>query len=59
MAVKTATRYEIREWPTTTGHSRRLGRRLRTRSQAAKTIGWLRKQGRSVFASPLRLTVAA
>lgn len=51
---KQVTRYEIREF-TGNEYSKQLGRRLRTREQATRIVRLLKKTGRTVFASPLKI----
>jgi hypothetical protein len=54
MINKQITRYEVREF-TGNEYSKQLGRRLRTREQAGRIVRLLKKQGRAVFASPLKI----
>jgi H2-forming N5,N10-methylenetetrahydromethanopterin dehydrogenase-like enzyme len=56
--TKTTTRYQVREF-IGNEYSKQLGRRLRTREQAGRIVKMLKKQGRAVFASPLKITAAA
>ena len=52
--MKFQTRYEVREF-NGNEYSKQLGRRLRTRMEASRIVRILKKQGRSVFASPLKI----
>jgi hypothetical protein len=54
MKAKQITRYEVREF-VGNEYSKQLGCRLRTREQANRIIRLLKKQGRKVFSSPLKL----
>jgi hypothetical protein len=54
MTAKQITRYEIREF-IGNEYSKQLGRRLRTREQAGRIVRLLKKQGRTVFSSPLKI----
>ncbi len=54
MTAKQITRYEVREF-TGNEYSKQLGRRLRTREQAGRIVRLLKKQGRTVFAFPLKI----
>ena len=51
---KQITRYEVREF-TGNEYSKQLGRRLRTREQAARIVRILKKSGRTVFAAPMKI----
>lgn len=59
MAVKKVTMYEIRVWPTPTGYSKSLGRKLRTPTSATKLLKRLKKRGMDVFKVKTVITVAA
>lgn len=52
--TKTITLYQVREF-TGNKYSKQLGRRLRSRSDASRVCKILKKQGRTVFVSPLKL----
>ena len=52
--TKTTTRYEVREY-TGNEYSKRLGQRLRTRTEASRVCKLLKKQGRSVFAAAMKV----
>ncbi len=54
MTTKQITRYEVREF-VGNEYSKQLGRRLRTREQASRIVRLLKKQGRTVFSSPLKI----
>jgi hypothetical protein len=58
MTFKTVTRYEIREIHGIE-YSKQISRRLRTREQASRIVRLLKKQGRTVFAVPLKINIAA
>lgn len=53
--MKTVTLYEIRYWPTPTAYSKGMGRKLRTRKNAAKLVKRLKKAGYDVFSVPMRI----
>lgn len=48
-------RYEIREFTAGQTFSRQLGRRLRTRKSALRSVRLLKAQGREVYATPLQI----
>lgn len=52
--TKTTTRYQVREF-IGNDYSKQLGRRLRTRTEASRVCKLLKKQGRTVFASPMKI----
>ena len=52
--TKTRNLYEVREF-VGNAYSQQLGRRLRERTDALRLVRILKKQGRDVFASPLRV----
>jgi hypothetical protein len=54
MTTKQITRYEVREF-VGNNYSKQLGCRLRTREQAGRIVRLLKKQGRMVFSSPLKI----
>jgi len=54
MKTKQVSRYEVREF-IGSSYSKQLGRRLRTREQAARIVRILKKAGREVFAAPLKV----
>ena len=54
MKAKQVTLYLVREF-VGSEYSKQLGRRLRTRSQATTIVKILKKAGREVFASPMRV----
>ncbi len=51
---KTRTAYQVREF-IGASYSKQLGRRLRNRTDALRLVRILKKQGREVFAAPLRI----
>lgn len=59
MAVKKATMYEIRVWPTANSYSKALGKKLRTPKAATKLLKGLKKRGIDVFKVKTVITVAA
>jgi hypothetical protein len=59
MAVKKATMYEIRVWPTANSYSKLLGKKLRTSKSATKLLKRLKKRGMDVFKVKTVITVAA
>jgi hypothetical protein len=59
MAVKKATMYEIRVWPTANSYSKLLGKKLRTPKSATKLLKRLKKRGMDVFKVKTVITVAA
>ena len=52
--TKTTNLYQVREF-VGTNYSKQLGRRLRARTDALRLVRLLKKQGREVFASPVRV----
>jgi len=54
MNTKTRTMYQVREF-IGSNYSKQLGWKLRDRSVAMRLVRLLKKQGRTVFASPLRI----
>lgn len=54
MSNKTRTLYQVREF-IGNDYSKQLGCKLRDRSVAQRLVRLLKKQGRNVFASPLRI----
>ncbi len=52
--TKTTNLYQVREF-TGNEYSKQLGRRLRTRTDALRIVRLLKKAGREVFASPLKI----
>lgn len=53
--TKTRNLYEVREF-TGNNYSKQLGRRLRERTDALRLVRLLKKQGRDVFAAPLKVS---
>ena len=53
--MKTVTRYEIREYKTSTSYSTSLSSKLRERKAATKLIKRLKKMGHDAFASPMKV----
>jgi hypothetical protein len=53
--TKTTNLYQVREF-TGNEYSKQLGRRLRVRADALRIVRLLKKQGREVFASPMKVT---
>lgn len=51
---KQTTRYQVREF-IGNEYSKQLGFRLRTREQANRIMRILKKEGRTVFASPMKI----
>jgi hypothetical protein len=54
MQTKTRTLYQVREF-IGNDYSKQLGQKLRDRTVALRLVRLLKKQGRSVFAAPLRI----
>lgn len=54
MKAKQVTLYQVREF-VGSEYSKQLGRRLRTRQQASGILKILKKAGREVFASPIKV----
>jgi len=54
--TKTTNLYQVREF-ISSEYSKQLGCRLRKRTDALRVVRLLKKQGREVFASPLRVAV--
>lgn len=54
--TKQVTLYQIREY-IGDDYSRQLGRRLRTRAEALAIVKLLKKSGREVFKSPMKVAV--
>jgi hypothetical protein len=54
MGTKQITRYEVREY-VGSDYSKPLGQKLRGRSASLRIVRRLKKCGREVFASPMRL----
>lgn len=54
--MKTTNLYQVREF-TGNEYSKQLGRRLRARTDALRLIRILKKQGREVFISPVRIAI--
>jgi len=52
--TKTANLYQVREF-VGVNYSKQLGRRLRVRTDALRLVRLLKKQGREVFAAPVRV----
>lgn len=52
--TKTRNLYQVREF-IGTGYSKQLGRRLRERTDALRVVRLLKKQGRAVFAAPIKI----
>lgn len=52
--TKTTNLYQVREF-IGNDYSKQLGRRLRVRTDALRLVRLLKKQGREVFASPVRV----
>lgn len=52
--TKTANLYQVREF-VGVKYSKQLGRRLRVRTDALRLVRLLKKQGREVFAAPVRV----
>lgn len=52
--TKTRNLYQVREF-VGVSYSKQLGRRLRERSDAMRIVRILKKQGREVFAAPLKV----
>jgi len=53
--TKTTNLYQVREF-IGTAYSKQLGRRLRVRTDAQRLVRMLKKQGRDVFATPVRIS---
>lgn len=53
--TKTTNLYQVREF-IGTDYSKQLGRRLRARTDALRLVRMLKKQGRNVFATPVRIS---
>ena len=53
---KTRNMYEVREF-IGNDYSKALGRRIRERTDALRVVRILKKQGRDVFASPMKVAV--
>ena len=53
--MKTVTRYEIREYKTSTSYSTSLSSKLRERKAATKLIKRLKRMGHDAFAAPMKV----
>ena len=56
MKTKQVTLYQVREF-VGSEYSKQLGRRLRTKQQASSIVKILKKDGRQVFTSPMKVSV--
>lgn len=55
MSTKTRTLYQVREF-VGNDYSKQLGRRLRCRTDALRIVKTLKRSGRNVFASALKVS---